>query len=448
MSRLRYVAALAAAAGLASLPARATNGYFMHGYGMASQSMGGVAFALPQDSLVVATNPAGLSLVGSRFDGGLDWFSPRRSAQIEGNSTIATLLSGRSANGEYDGNGLKNFYIPAFGYSRDIGRHFTAGLAMYGNGGLNTDYSGNPFGAFQLSGTPRNAGVNLEQLYIAPSLAWRISERQSIGVSADVVYQMFKAYGLQAFALQGFPSASLALVGPFSVAPDDVTDKGYSRGWGVGYRIGYLAEPVDGFTIGLGGQPKVHMERFHQYQGLFAGHGSFDVPANYGGGLAYRWRNTIVVSADIQRIIYSSVESVGNSLQPFVDGVKLGADGGPGFGWRNMTVYKFGAGWRPLDPLLLMAGYSYGRQPVPQDQTLFNILAPGVISRHYTVGAQYTLAHRYELTLTYMRAPENRVYGQNSIPDNGLLPPGSFGGGEANVRLKEQAIGASVGVRF
>jgi long-chain fatty acid transport protein len=142
------------------------------------------------------------------------------------------------------------------------------------------------------------------------------------------------------------------------------------------------------------------------------------------------------------------VESVGDSLQPFVNGVKLGADGGPGFGWRNMTVYKFGAGWRPFDPLLLMAGYSYGRQPVPQDQTLFNILAPGVISRHYTAGAQYSLGHGYELTLAYMRAPENRVYGHDSIPDNGLLPPGSFGGGEANVRLKEQAIGLALGVGF
>lgn len=447
MSRLR-VAAAAAVLGLASLPALATNGYFLHGYGIASQAMGGVAFALPQDSLVVATNPAGLSLVGNRFDGGLDWFSPRRAAQIEGNSSIATLLSGRSANGEYDGNGLKNFYIPAFGYSHDLGRHFTAGIGMYGNGGLNTDYEVNPFGAFQLSGTPTNAGVNLEQLFIAPSLSYRIGERQSVGVSADVVYQMFKAYGLQAFALQGFPSPQLALVGPFSVAPNDVTDKGYSRSWGVGYRFGYLAEPIDGFTIGLSGQPKVHMERFHQYQGLFAGHGSFDVPASYGGGLAYRWRKTIVVSADVQRIIYSSVESVGNSLQPFVNGVKLGADGGPGFGWRNMTVYKFGAGWRPFDPLLLMAGYSYGRQPVPQDQTLFNILAPGVISRHYTAGAQYSLGHGYEVSLSYMRAPKNRVYGQGSIPNNGLLPPGSFGGGEANVRLKEQSIGAALGVRF
>ena len=448
MSNRLHAAALAMVLSLAAVPAQATNGYFMHGYGTASKAMGGVGFALPQDSLVVATNPAGLSLAGDRYDLGVDWFTPRRASEIEGNDSVATLLSGRSANGEYEGNGLRNFYIPGFGYSRQINQRFSAGIAMYGNGGLNTDYSSNPFGAFQLSGTPRNAGVNLEQLFIAPSLSIRIGDRQSIGVSLDVVYQMFKAYGLQAFALPGYPSAQLPLVGPFSVAPDDVTDKGYARSWGLGYRLGYLAEPFEGFTIGASGQPKIHTERFRQYDGLFADHGSFDVPANFGGGIAYRWRKTIIVSTDVQRILYGSVESVGDTLQPFVDGVKLGADGGPGFGWRNMTVYKFGAAFLPVKPLQLMAGYSYGRQPVPQDQTLFNILAPGVINRHYTVGALLDLGRGYEANVYYMRAPENRVNGENSIPNNGVLPPGSFGGGEANVRLKEQALGVSLGVRF
>ncbi len=113
-----------------------------------------------------------------------------------------------------------------------------------------------------------------------------------------------------------------------------------------------------------------------------------------------------------------------------------------------MTIYKFGAGWRPWKPLELMAGYSYGRQPVQQDQTLFNILAPGVVTRHYTAGAELSLGRGYELNVYYMRAPENTVHGQGSIPNNGLLPPGSFGGGEADVRLKEQAAGASLAVRF
>ncbi|MFI4979672.1 MAG: long-chain fatty acid transporter, partial [Nevskiales bacterium] len=68
--------------GAAALPAQATNGYFMHGYGTASKAMGGVGYALPQDSLTVASNPAGLTLVGDRYDLGVDWFTPRRSSEI------------------------------------------------------------------------------------------------------------------------------------------------------------------------------------------------------------------------------------------------------------------------------------------------------------------------------------------------------------------------------
>ncbi|HWY23616.1 MAG TPA: hypothetical protein VNX47_01780, partial [Nevskia sp.] len=70
------------------------------------------------------------------------------------------------------------------------------------------------------------------------------------------------------------------------------------------------------------------------------------------------------------------------------------------------------------------------------------------VTRHYTAGAELSLGRGYEVNVYYMRAPENTVHGQGSIPNNGLLPPGSFGGGEADVRLKEQAVGASLAVRF
>jgi long-chain fatty acid transport protein len=410
-----------------------------------------VAFALPQDSLVIATNPAGLSLLSDRADVGLDWFIPRRSSEIDGNQTVATLLNGRSANGEYDGNGRKNFYIPEGGYSHRLNDVFSVGLALYGNGGLNTDYKTNPFAAFQIQGTPRNAGVDFAQFYVAPALSVKLGERQSIGLAVNLIYQRFKATGLQAFALPGYPSPQLAVVGPFSESPDNVTDKGYDNSFGIGYRLGYLVEPLKGLSFGISGAPKIHMSRFDKYKGLFADHGSFDVPANFGGGVAYRWRDWLVLSSDIQRILYANVESVGDPLQPFVDGKKLGSDGGPGFGWRDMTVYKFGLGVRPLKWLMLETGYSYGRQPIPQDQTLFNILAPGVITRHYTAGALVDLGAGYELKAYYLYAPENTVHGQNSIPPNsGLvpLPPQSFGGGEADIRLKEQAVGLALGIRF
>ncbi|MGH8539458.1 MAG: OmpP1/FadL family transporter [Stenotrophobium sp.] len=448
------------AASLTATPAFATNGYFLNGYGAASAAMGGVGYALPQDSLAPAANPAGLTLVGDRFDAGIDWFIPRRGADIEGNQSIAQFINsgsvigggsgvtGTSENGYYDGNSRRNFYLPSLGYSHQYNETFSYGIAMYGNGGLNTDYATNPFAGFQLSGKPHNAGVNLEQLYISPSLAVRISDHQSLGVSLNVVYQLFKAYGLQAFALKGYPSAQAPLVGPFSVAPDNVTDRGLDRSYGFGYRLGYLAEPFEGFTIGASWQPLIHMKRFERYSGLFAGHGSFDVPENYGAGIAWRWRKALILSADVQRILYSGVQSVGNGLQPFVDGVKLGADGGPGFGWQDMTIYKFGAAVRLFDPLLLRLGYSYGKQPIPQDQTLFNILAPGVIQHHYTAGLALDLGSGYELNLDYTYAPEYTVYGHNSIPSGGLLPPQNFGGGEANIRLKEQDLGLSLAVHF
>ena len=451
-----------AAASFVSAPAMATNGYFLHGYGAASAAMGGVGYALPQDGLAPAANPAGITLVGDRFDIGIDWFIPRRGGSIEGNNSIAPLVNsgsvlgggtsptGPSANGDYDGNRKTNAYIPNLGYVTQINPKLSFGIALYGNGGLQTDYAQNPFAAFQLKGTPTNAGVNLEQLFVAPTLALRFSDHQSIGVSLNIVYQQFKAYGLQAFALDGYPTAQAPIVGPFSTAPDKVTDNGPDNSYGLGYRVGYLAEPFEGFTLGGSYQPKIHMKRFSKYAGLFAGHGVFDVPENYGGGIAYRWRQTLIVSADVQRILYSDVSSVGNGLESFVNGVKLGTDGGPGFGWRDMTIYKLGAAVQVSKPLLLRIGYSYGRQPVPDNQTLFNILAPGVIEQHFTAGAQFNLGNGYELNLSYLFAPEKTVYGHNSIPNGTVLdlPPKNFGGGEANIHLKEQTVGLSLAVRF
>lgn len=446
----------------AATPALATNGYFLHGYGAASAAMGGVGYALPQDALASASNPAGLTLVADRFDVGLDWFIPRRGATIYNNNSIAPLINsgsvagggtgvtGPSANGTYNGDLKTNAYIPNMGYTDRINDRLTWGIAMYGNGGLQTNYLVNPFRAFQLSGTPESAGVDLSQLFIAPTLAFRITDHQSIGVSLDLVYQKFKAYGLQAFALTGYPSPQLPIVGPFSVAPDKVTDNGPDNSFGVGYRVGYLAEPFEGFTIGGSYQPKVHMSRFKKYAGLFAGGGVFDVPENYGGGIAYRWQKLWVVSADVQRINYNDVSSVGHPLQPFVDGAKLGADDGPGFGWRNMTIYKFGAGVQVFKPLLLRVGYSYGKQPVPQNQTLFNILAPGVIEQHITAGALITLGGGYDLSLSYLYAPEKTVHGKNSIPGGTVLdlPPKNFGGGEADIHLKEQTVGVALTIHF
>lgn len=158
---------------MAATQAYATDGYFTHGYGIKSQSAGGVGIALPQDAIAGATNPAGISWVDDQVYVGATWFRPQRSAEIEGNAG--------PINGKYDANDTENFVIPEFAYKRTVNDAWAAGLSVYGNGGLNTDYKD----GFPLFGTTR-AGVNLLQVFIAPAVSWKPTPSQSIGVSLNL----------------------------------------------------------------------------------------------------------------------------------------------------------------------------------------------------------------------------------------------------------------------
>jgi len=79
-----------------------------------------------------------------------------------------------------------------------------------------------------------------------------------------------------------------------------------------------------------------------------------------------------------------------------------------------MTTTKLGASYRPsaLQGWELRAGLSHGQQPVQSGDVLFNIIAPGVIENHVTVGATTQLGEK-ELSFSLMYAPENSVSGRS-----------------------------------
>jgi long-chain fatty acid transport protein len=229
LSILKGPASIDAAVGLAllfPLALHATDGYFSHGYGVKAQGIAGIGIALPQDGLAAATNPAGTVLVGDRIDLGVTWFIPKRGAEISGNAF--------GPDASYDGDGKENFFIPEIGFTKQLSPDAAVGVAVYGNGGLNTEYKDNPFQRFGATGT---AGVDLAQLFITPSLAYKLNEHNAIGVGVNLAYQRFKATGLDAFA-------------PFSASPGDFTDRGYdtSTGWGV--RLGWTGLITPDLTLG------------------------------------------------------------------------------------------------------------------------------------------------------------------------------------------------------
>ncbi len=100
---------------------------------------------------------------------------------------------------------------------------------------------------------------------------------------------------------------------------------------------------------------------------------------------------------DIEQTSFSDVDSVGNPMTNLVGcptlplgGTSLetclGGANGAGFGWDDMTTYKLGFEWAQNDTNVWRFGYSYGEQPVQAADVLFNILAPGVMEQHITLG--------------------------------------------------------------
>ena len=121
------------------------------------------------------------------------------------------------------------------------------------------------------------------------------------------------------------------------------------------------------------------------------------MPATATIGIAIKPNDRLALMFDWQEIWYSDVGAVGNPIQNLFmcptagfggtdfEGC-LGGNRGGGFGWDDMTVYKFGASYRLDDTWTLRGGYSFTDQPIPKDQMTFNILAPAVMEDHFSVG--------------------------------------------------------------
>jgi long-chain fatty acid transport protein len=396
----------------------ATDGYFLTGYGAKQQGRGGAGVALPGDSLAGATNPAGLILVGDRIDIGLTLFRPIRSGMIVGNQLPPGYPD---VNGTYDASRVKDFFLPEIGYSHQLRPNVAVGVAMYGNGGLDTSYTK----PIPLLGSTRG-GVDLEQLFISPTLAYKAGAHNSFGVAANIAYQRFSAEGLQNFASANESSD-----------PSHVTNTGHSNSYGGGLRVGWIGEFGRALNVGATYQSRTWASSFSRYSGLYAERGKFDIPANFAGGAAVKLNSKATVQFDAERILYGQVKSVANSD---ANQALLGTDNGPGFGWHDITVIKTGLDYEVNSALTLRAGYNYSELPFDNTQTFFNLLAPAVTQHHLHAGATWTLKSGKEINFAYIHAFDGQVNGVNSIPP-------SAGGGNANLSMYQNSVQVSFGLK-
>ncbi len=166
-----------------------------------------------------------------------------------------------------------------------------------------------------------------------------------------------------------------------------MTNNGYDSSTGWGSRIGWIGQITQAVTLGATYQTKMSMGEFDKYKGLFAEQGKFDIPSNYALASPIKATPKTVVAFDIEEIKYTDSAAVSNKIDPLLSGVQLGSDNGPWFRLGRHDGLQVGhLSMKVSNDLTVRAGWNHGKQPIPSSQTLFNMLAPGVVEDHLTLG--------------------------------------------------------------
>ena len=393
--------------------AYATEGYFLGGYGATQSSLAGAGVANSTDAMSQTLNPAGIVDVDRQFTIGVSAFAPSRGYDASNTGFVASGSHSSS---------IPLFLIPNMAYSQPIDGSSAWGVAVFGNGGMNTDYRNVANAAPGCLGPMPGqgvfcggkAGVNLSQAFVQATYA-RSFGSFSLGISPVVAMQVFSAEGVAAFAGN-------------SASPADMTNNGADMSEGFGLRAGAEWRATPSFRIGLAGATPTYMTKFSKYQGLFANQGSFDIPGYVTAGVAFDVAPAFTLMADYKHIFYSGVPAVGDSSQiqaPF------GSTGGPGFGWRDVDAIALGAEWRATPKFTLRAGAEFNTNPVTSSNVTLNILAPGVTTSQFGGGMSYRASANSSFDASAYYAASGGAFGQ---------VPAALGGGNVKLSLSETMV--------
>jgi len=234
------------------------------------------------------------------------------------------------------------------------------GVALYGNGGLDTSYRSNPYARFGAQGPPEWI---CSRHFCHPPL--RSSSMSKFpGDRAE----------RRVSALRGQESGSFGLFGAAGqcVEPRPRTTHGSGRAAGV---VGTVERTTSPSVRPGSRNPYGAFEK--KYSGLFADGGAFDIPESVRPGHRGSADQAIDDRGRLAANFIFRRARVVTAWMSYLKGC-AGRPGGPGFGLENISVFKLGAA-TPFRFRYTGAGVSKSQQPVPASQTFLNILAPGVI---------------------------------------------------------------------
>jgi long-chain fatty acid transport protein len=331
--------------------ARAVNGISLTGTGVMAAGMGGTSIAFPQDSTAAADNPAGMGLIGTRADFGIQLLEP-----------VTDFDYGGPSNRLHTD---KVYPVPNGGANWQVTPRLTLGVSLFGVG-VGTSY-GRPVLPVAGAGVAKSS---LQTAIAAPTVTWRLTENNIVGVSLALAYQRFSADGV------------IVPSGDGTLQP--LPSHGTSSAFGYGARLGYIWQATSALTFGASYASRIRMGRLAGYDDdlLAAGDGRIDIGEQYGIGVAYRIVPSLTLAADWLHMDFSNTV--------------VGAAGG--FGWRNQDFFRVGAAWDVDSRWTLRAGFSHGNRPIGSSVVAQNLLSAMPCSTSVSTGFTWRFSKNDEIS--------------------------------------------------
>ena len=444
-SRILGIAVGATLAMGLSASALATDGYQLIGIGQYAVGMAGAVVAAPDDPLSAAmSNPAGLALMTPQAAFSAEIFNPVRKTNL-----------GFGEIGSHS-----NVYgVPAIGWvAPAFAKNWVFGGGVYGTSGLGVNYLQN-LGSMGYA----QAFSSISFMQMAPSVAWKVNDRLSVGASLNIAAE-------QGSFQQTFSQNAPVVVGVGPNGP--ITQMMPQQGglnlstpswaYGVGATLGVLYKVNDMVTLGATYKSPILFTPMTWQAGLqnqvspATGNGVIGAPGQYSGHLNYPQQIALGLAIRPIRQWLISVEGQWinwhNTMNNFtIFGPWTAYQGGaPVAGlssvalpmhWSNQWVANFGTQYDVNNWLQVRAGYTWGSNPISNTTIASNLIFPAIVQNAITFGATQKLGMGWKLTEAYMHEFSNTNTGPaGSSPFGGPMP--------ASATMYENSYGLQVGYDF
>lgn len=399
---------------LHAAPAGATNGFNLYAFGSEASAMGGADVAFVRDTASLVTNPAGLAHICNAQP------ECRQQFDLQLDPYYLVDVSHADSLGNDRHNQPRVGAFTSSAYARRLNDRWVAGAGLYVAGGLGFAYDDLDSGY----GTRGDINTRFSVLRFAPGLSWEPHPRLLLGASLSLNYASLRQ--------KYFPDSSVfnALDSQDSLFGFRL-DGASALGYGVNLGLKAVLDDEGRWVLGLAYRSASDLDFDDgkltvNYESLAAGRIAYrdvdvrgiTIPQDVQLGLLFRTGAGWSFAGELTWIDWSNaieefrLRASAPERNPLPLLIPDAIEQSQTLGWRDQWVWALGAIYEPSgQPWRLMAGYNYGKQPVPS--RFLTPLTAAIPESHYALGAAWALSPRWDLRVGAVYIDKNSVRYQN-----------------------------------